>query len=80
MSPLQYQKRIRLQQARVLMLIQDLDVGSAALAVGYESTSQFIREYKRYFGRTPRRDIENLRSADAAETKPPGMVDEEPAA
>jgi AraC-like DNA-binding protein len=71
MSPLQYQKRIRLQEARALMLIQDLDVGSAALAVGYESASQFTREYKRYFGQTPMRDIRNLRSADAAQLEPP---------
>lgn len=57
MSPLQYQKQIRLQQARALMSTQGLDVGSAALAVGYASPSQFTREYKRLFGQTPGRDI-----------------------
>lgn len=66
MSPLQYQKQIRLQEARAFMSIQGLDVGSAALAVGYESASQFTREYKRFFGQTPRRDIRTLRAADAA--------------
>ncbi len=49
MSPLQYQKQIRLQEARARMSIQGLDVGSAALEVGYESASQFTREYKRLF-------------------------------
>lgn len=66
MSPLQYLKQIRLQEARALMCLQGLDVGSAALAVGYESASQFTREYKRLFGQTPMRDIRILRSADAA--------------
>jgi AraC-like DNA-binding protein len=66
MSPLQYLKQIRLQEARALMSIQGLDVGSAALAVGYESASQFTREYKRFFGETPMRDIRRLRSANAA--------------
>jgi len=66
MSPLQYLKQIRLQEARALMSIQGLDVGSAALAVGYESASQFTREYKRFFGETPMRDVRRLRSADAA--------------
>ncbi|HPQ17226.1 MAG TPA: helix-turn-helix transcriptional regulator, partial [Bryobacteraceae bacterium] len=66
MSPLQYLKQIRLQEARALMSIQGLDVGSAALAVGYESASQFTREYKRFFGETPMRDIRKLRSANVA--------------
>lgn len=66
MSPLQYLKQIRLQEARALMSIHGLDVGSAALAVGYESASQFTREYKRFFGETPMRDVRRLRSADAA--------------
>ena len=62
MSPLQYQKQIRLQEARARMSIEGLDVGSAALRVGYESASQFTREYKRYFGQTPMRDARTLRS------------------
>lgn len=70
MSPLQYQKQIRLQEARSRMSIEGLDVGSAALEVGYESASQFTREYKRYFGQTPMRDTRTLRSADAAQLEP----------
>lgn len=66
MSPLQYQKQIRLQEARALLSMQGLDVGSAALAVGYESPIQFTREYKRFFGQTPMRDAHSFRSADAA--------------
>lgn len=67
MSPLQYQKQIRLQEARARMSIQGLDVGSAALEVGYESASQFTREYKRFFGQTPMRDTRTLRSANDAQ-------------
>ncbi|MBE0656897.1 MAG: AraC family transcriptional regulator [Bryobacteraceae bacterium] len=73
MSPLQYQKQLRLQEARVRMSIHGLDVGSAALEVGYESASQFAREYKRLFGLTPMRDTRTLRSADAAQTEPLGV-------
>lgn len=61
MSPLQYLKHLRLQDARQLMLNQDLDAGSAALRVGYESASQFNREYSRLFGAPPLRDIKRLR-------------------
>lgn len=57
MSPLQYQKRIRLHEARVRMLTGDLDAASAAFAVGYESASQFSREYSRLFGQPPMRDV-----------------------
>jgi len=67
MSPLQYQKQIRLQEARVRMSIHGLDAGSAALEVGYESASQFTREYKRLFGQTPMRDTRTLRATDAAQ-------------
>src|SRR5438093_2716912 len=62
MSPLQYQKQIRLQEARARMSIQGMDAGTAALEVGYESASQFTREYKRQFGQTPMRDSRTLRS------------------
>jgi AraC-like DNA-binding protein len=65
MSPLQYQKHLRLQAARGRMLIHGLDAAAAAVEVGYESMSQFNREYRRLFGRPPRRDIRTLRSADA---------------
>jgi AraC-like DNA-binding protein len=61
MSPLQYQKRLRLYEARQLMLTRDLDVSAAAFQVGYESPSQFSREYSRQFGASPRRDIDGLR-------------------
>ena len=57
MSPLQYQKQLRLQAPRERMLIEGLDAASAAFNVGYESASQFNREYKRFFGQPPMRDI-----------------------
>jgi AraC-like DNA-binding protein len=63
MSPLQYLKHLRLQDARQLMLNQDLDASSAALRVGYESASQFSREYTRLFGAPPLRDIKRLRES-----------------
>nr|WP_223280065.1 AraC family transcriptional regulator [Nostoc sp. PA-18-2419] len=63
MSPLQYQKQLRLLEARRLMLTEDCDATSAAYQVGYESPSQFSREYSRLFGAPPMRDIERLRSA-----------------
>jgi len=65
MSPLQYQKQIRLQAARGRMLADGLDAASAAFAVGYESASQFNREYSRFFGKPPMRDIRALRSPSA---------------
>jgi AraC-like DNA-binding protein len=61
MSPLQYQKRLRLQEARRLMLGEGLDAAQAAFRVGYESPSQFSREYRRTFGTPPRRDVAALR-------------------
>lgn len=63
MSPLQYQKWLRLSEARRLMLNEDLDAASAAFEVGYESPSQFSREYARLFGAPPKRDVEGLRSS-----------------
>ncbi|MGJ5820243.1 AraC family transcriptional regulator N-terminal domain-containing protein [Paludibaculum fermentans] len=65
MSPLQYQKQLRLQAARTRMLADGLDAASAAYAVGYESASQFNREYSRFFGQSPMRDIRTLRSPNA---------------
>jgi AraC-like DNA-binding protein len=61
-SPLQYQKQLRLQEARQLMLNQELDAGSAGGRVGYESASQFSREYRRLFGAPPQRDIARMRT------------------
>jgi AraC-like DNA-binding protein len=61
LSPLQYQKQLRLQEARQLMLNQDHDAGSAAGLVGYQSASQFSREYSRLFGAPPQRDIKRMR-------------------
>jgi transcriptional regulator GlxA family with amidase domain len=60
-SPLQFQKQLRLQEARQLMLNQNLDAGRAGVLVGYESASQFSREYSRLFGAPPHRDIKRLR-------------------
>ncbi|UPU35641.1 AraC family transcriptional regulator [Geomonas paludis] len=61
MSPLQYQKMLRLNEARRLMLTERLDATTAAFNVGYESASQFSREYSRLFGTPPLRDITHLR-------------------
>ncbi|MBD6618769.1 AraC family transcriptional regulator [Komarekiella sp. 'clone 1'] len=63
MSPLQFQKQLRLQEARRLMLGQNLDATSAAYRVGYDDASHFNREYKRLFGAPPMRDVERLREA-----------------
>jgi AraC-like DNA-binding protein len=62
MSPLQFQKHLRLQEARRLMLGEDMDAASAGFRVGYEDPSHFSREYKRHFGAPPQGDIANLRS------------------
>ena len=63
MSPLQFQKQLRLQEARRLMLGEDLDAASAGYRVGYNDASHFSREYKRLFGLPPLRDVERLRGA-----------------
>jgi AraC-like DNA-binding protein len=63
MSPLQFQKRLRLQEARRLMLGEDLDAASAAYRVGYQDASHFNREYKSLFGVPPMRDMQRLREA-----------------
>ena len=62
MSPLQFQKQLRLHTARQKMLTEELDAASAAFEVGYESPSQFNREYKRIFGKPPIRDVQDLRA------------------
>jgi AraC-like DNA-binding protein len=63
MTPLQFQKQLRLQDARSLMLVDDIDVTTAAFRVGYESPTQFSREYRRHFGEPPARDIARLRAS-----------------
>ena len=63
LSPLQYQKQLRLQEARRLMLCEGLEAASASYRVGYESPSQFSREYSRLFGAPPLRDLARLRSS-----------------
>jgi len=63
LSPLQYQKQLRLQEARRLMLGEAVDAATAGFRVGYESASQFSREYRRQFGAPPRRDVIRLREA-----------------
>jgi len=67
LSPLQFQKQLRLQEARRLMLAERMDAANAAFQVGYESPSQFNREYNRQFGAPPLRDITRLRQLSAAE-------------
>jgi AraC-like DNA-binding protein len=66
MSPLQYQKQLRLHEARRLMLSESLDAAEASFRVGYESPSQFSREYRRLFGAPPRQDVEVVRNASVA--------------
>lgn len=58
MSPLQYQKSLKLMEARRLMVGEQIDASDAAYRVGYESPSQFSREYSRFFGNSPKRDVE----------------------
>ncbi|ROM34176.1 AraC family transcriptional regulator [Pseudomonas poae] len=71
MSPLQYQKWLRLNEARRLMLNEHQDVSSAAFKVGYESPSQFSREYSRLFGVPPKRDVAALRGKQGVTVRPP---------
>jgi AraC-like DNA-binding protein len=68
LSPLQFQKRLRLQEARRLMLSEDLDAASAAYRVGYQDASHFNREYKSLFGVPPMRDMQQLREAALSQT------------
>jgi AraC-like DNA-binding protein len=70
MSPLQYQKQLRLQSARNLMLNNGMDAASAAFEVGYESPTQFNREYCRFFGQPPIRDVRSLRESGTRGSEP----------
>jgi AraC-like DNA-binding protein len=72
MSPLQFQKQIRLQEARRLMLGESLDAASVAYRVGYDDASHFNREYKRLFGLPPMRDVERLRETAGKSAGPVG--------
>ncbi|MBA3824545.1 MAG: AraC family transcriptional regulator [Ktedonobacterales bacterium] len=80
MSPLQFQKQLRLQEARRLLLGEHLDAASAGYRVGYEDASHFTREYKRLFGAPPMHDVERMREAVMAgastEVVPKRSVDE----
>lgn len=66
MSPLQFQKELRLQEARRLMLSENLDAGEAGYRVGYDDPAYFSRDYKRHFGEPPMRDVERLRELATA--------------
>ena len=70
LAPLQYQKQLRLQEARRLMLSGDVDAGSAAFRVGYESPSQFSREYRRLYGAPPVRHVRGNHDS----TVEPGVI------
>jgi AraC-like DNA-binding protein len=70
MSPLQYQKQLRLVAARERMLIEGIDAASAAFEVGYESPSQFSREYKRFFGQPPMTDVKANRIGNDDAVRP----------
>jgi AraC-like DNA-binding protein len=74
MTPLQYQKQLRLQEARRLLLAEDLDAAAASRRVGYESPTQFSREYRRMFGAPPMRDVERLRAAAGAAGAAPALA------
>jgi AraC-like DNA-binding protein len=70
MSPLQFQKELRLQEARRLLLAGDVDAATAGYRVGYDNPSHFSREYKRAFGEPPMRDVERLRGAATSRLDP----------
>jgi AraC-like DNA-binding protein len=74
MTPLQYQKQLRLQEARRLMLSSAMDAGTAGREVGYGSPSQFSREYSRLFGAPPSRDLAQLRESPAEVQYTEGML------
>jgi AraC-like DNA-binding protein len=79
MSPLQFQKQIRLQEARRRLLSSATDAASVGFDVGYESPSQFNREYRRMFGAPPGRDMVRQRlKLRAKESKSPGHLERHP--
>lgn len=74
MSPLQFQKQLRLQEARRLMLNEKLDAAEAGYRVGYDDASHFSREYKRYFGDSPMRDVQRLRESVLSSSRQPAAI------
>ena len=74
MSPLRFQKQLRLQEARRLLLAGNVDAATAGYQVGYDDRAHFSREYKRLFGEPPMRDVERLRGAVASRLKPAARV------
>jgi AraC-like DNA-binding protein len=69
MSPIQFQKHLRLQEARRLMVSENFDAAQAGFRVGYDDASHFSREYRRHFGKPPKKDVEQLRYATVASAK-----------
>lgn len=69
MTPLQFQKQLRLQEARRLMLSEDVDAAQAGFRVGYDDASYFNRDYKRYFGNPPKRDVDHLREISGSDAE-----------
>jgi AraC-like DNA-binding protein len=69
-SPLQYLKTIRLHKARLLMAVEGLNAGGAAHRAGYQSASQFSREFKRFFGATPQKEAARVRALLGVDTPP----------
>ena len=57
MTPIQYQRRIRMHEARRMLLVDSIDIGEASFRVGYQSHSQFTKDYRQYFGRLPKDDV-----------------------
>lgn len=75
MTPIQYQRRIRLQEARKSLLVESLNIGEVSVRVGYESHSQFSKDYRQYFGRLPKDDIfEHLSNGASIEAYVPASV------
>lgn len=70
MGPMQCQKKLRLNEARRLMLDKAMNVTDAAMEVGYDSLSQFTRDYRRMFGRTPQKDIQEIRDCLMTRSQP----------
>ena len=77
-SPVQFQKQLRLQQARLLLLAGDADAATAGFRVGYGEPSHFNRDYKRHFGEPPMRDVERLRTRESSRSPGEAVAVERP--